>query len=45
MSRLRSVTGSRFEDLLAAVPGALEADTAMYERLKTGKSSRLYALV
>lgn len=45
MSRLRSVAGNRFEDLLAAAPGALEADAEMYERLKAGMSSRLYALI
>lgn len=45
MSRLRSVTGNRFEDLLAAAPGALEADAAMYEQLRAGMSARLYALI
>lgn len=45
MSRLQSVTGNRFEDLLSAAPGALDADTAMYDRLKAGMSSRLYALI
>jgi len=45
MSRLHTVRGSRFEDLLDAAPGALEADTEMYERLRAGLSARLYALI
>lgn len=45
MSRLRSVAGNRFEELLAAAPGALEADSKMAECLKAGISSRLYALI
>ena len=45
MSRLQSVKGNRFEDLLAAAPGALEADREMYERLRAGISARIYALI
>jgi alkylhydroperoxidase family enzyme len=45
MSRLHAVGGNRFEDLLALAPGALEADTEMYQRLEAGISPRLYALI
>ncbi|MBM2805897.1 MAG: alkylhydroperoxidase [Deltaproteobacteria bacterium] len=45
MSRLRVVSGKRIEDLLAAAPGALEADTAMRRLLVEQLTPRLYSLV
>jgi hypothetical protein len=45
MSRLRTVSSKHFEDLLAAAPGALEADTAMRRLLVTQLTPRLYSLI
>jgi alkylhydroperoxidase family enzyme len=45
MSRLRTVSGNRFEDILQAAPGALEADAEMYRQIKTGITQRLYSLI
>lgn len=45
MSRLRNVPGNRFEDILAAAPGALEADREMWHRLRAGISPRVFCLI
>jgi alkylhydroperoxidase family enzyme len=45
MSRLRMVSSERFEDLLTAAPGALEADTAMRRLLVEQLTPRLYSLI
>jgi alkylhydroperoxidase family enzyme len=45
MSRLRMVSSKRFEDLLTAAPGALEADTAMRRLLVEQLTPRLYSLI
>ena len=45
MSRLRTVSGSKFEDILAAAPGALEGDLEMYRQIKAGMSQRLFSLI
>ena len=45
MSRLRMVSSKRFEDLLTAAPGALEADTAMRGLLVEQLTPRLYSLI
>jgi alkylhydroperoxidase family enzyme len=45
MSRLRIVPGRTLEDLLAAAPGALEADSEMRRRLTEGLTPRLYSLI
>jgi len=45
MSRLRTVSGNRFEDILRVAPGALEADTEMYRQIKMGITQRLYSLI
>jgi len=45
MSRLGMVAGKRIEDLLAAAPGALEADTAMRRLLVEQLTPRLYSLI
>jgi alkylhydroperoxidase family enzyme len=45
MSRLRTVSSQRFEDLLSAAPGALEADTAMRGLLRDQLTPRLYSLI
>ena len=45
MSRLRTVSGNRFEDILRAAPGALEADAEMYRQIKAGIPQRLYSLI
>ena len=45
MSRLRMVSGKRIVDLLAAAPGALEADTAMRRLLIEQLTPRLYSLI
>lgn len=45
MSRLRVVAGKRLEDLLAAAPGALEADAAMRRLLVEQLTPRLYGLI
>jgi len=45
MSRLSMVSGTRMEDLLAAAPGALEADTAMRRLLVEQLTPRVYALI
>jgi alkylhydroperoxidase family enzyme len=45
MSRLRSVSGGRLEDLLAAAPGALEADGEMRRQLSGGLAPCLYSLI
>jgi alkylhydroperoxidase family enzyme len=45
MSRLRTVSGGRLEDLLAAAPGALEADGEMRRQLSGGLAPRLYSLI
>jgi alkylhydroperoxidase family enzyme len=45
MSRLRLVPGKILEDLLAAAPGALEADREMRRRLTEALTPRLYSLI
>jgi alkylhydroperoxidase family enzyme len=45
MSRLRMVSSERFEDLLTAAPGALEADTTMRRLLLEQLTPRLYSLI
>ncbi|MGH7825754.1 MAG: hypothetical protein ACREQ7_11345 [Candidatus Binatia bacterium] len=45
MSRLLIVPGRSFEDLLAAAPGALEADLEMRRQLTEGLTPRLYSLI
>lgn len=45
MSRLRMISGTRIEDLLAAAPGALDADTAMRRLLVEQLTPRLYSLI
>ena len=45
MSRLRLVSSQRFEDLLSAAPGALEADAAMRGLLLDQLPPRLYSLI
>ena len=45
MSRLRVVSGKRIEDLLAAAPRALEADTAMRRLLVEQLTPRMYSLI
>ncbi len=45
MSRLRTVSGNKFEDILRAAPGALEADAEMYRQIKAGIPQRLFSLI
>jgi alkylhydroperoxidase family enzyme len=45
MSRLRAVPGNRFDDLLTAAPGALEADHEMRLRIRERLAPRLYSLI
>jgi alkylhydroperoxidase family enzyme len=45
MSRLRTVPGGLLKDLLAAAPGALEADSEMRRQLTGGLPPRLYSLI
>jgi alkylhydroperoxidase family enzyme len=45
MSRLRTVSSNRFEDLLEAAPGALEADTVMRRVLGERLTPRLFSLI
>jgi alkylhydroperoxidase family enzyme len=45
MSRLHMVSSKRFEDLISAAPGALEADAAMRRLLVEQLTSRLYSLI
>lgn len=45
MSRLRMVSGKRFDDLLVAAPDALEADTAMRRLLVKELTPQLYSLI
>lgn len=45
MSRLRTVSGKRLEDLLAAAPDALEADREMRRQIQKGIGARWYALI
>jgi alkylhydroperoxidase family enzyme len=45
MSRLRTVPGRTLEDLLAAAPGALKADSEMRRQLTEGLTPRLYSLI
>lgn len=45
MSRLQMVSGQRFEDLLRAAPGALEADSAMRLLLIEQLTPRLFSLI
>ncbi len=45
MSRLKTVAGKNFENLLAAAPGALEADSEMRRQIQVGLSPRLYSLI
>jgi alkylhydroperoxidase family enzyme len=45
MSRLHMVSGKRFDDLLTAAPGALDADTAMRRLLVEQLTPRLYSLI
>ena len=45
MSRLRTVSGKRLEDLLAAAPDALEADREMRGQIQKGIGTRWYAMI
>jgi alkylhydroperoxidase family enzyme len=45
MSRIRTVSSNRFEDLLSAAPGALEADRVMRRVLVESLTPRLYSLI
>ena len=45
MSRLRTVSSKRLEDLLAAAPDALEADREMRRQIQKGIGARWYALI
>jgi alkylhydroperoxidase family enzyme len=45
MSRLRTVPGKSFDDLLNAAPSALEADNEMRRQIQNGIDSRWYALI
>jgi alkylhydroperoxidase family enzyme len=45
MSRLRTVSGKSFDDLLTTAPGALEADREMRRQIQKGIDSRWYALI
>ena len=45
MSRLRLASGNRLADLLAAAPGAPEADSEMRRRLVEHLTPRLYSLI
>ena len=45
MSRLRTVSGKRLEDLLAAAPDALEADREMRGQIQKGIGARWYAMI
>ncbi|MFQ5683945.1 MAG: hypothetical protein ACE5HC_11815 [Candidatus Binatia bacterium] len=45
MSRLRTVSGNTFEELLRAAPGALDADAELYRQIKCGLTQRLYSLI
>jgi alkylhydroperoxidase family enzyme len=45
MTRLRTVPGKSFDDLLTAAPGALEADREMRRQIQMGINSRWYALI
>jgi alkylhydroperoxidase family enzyme len=45
MTRLRTVPGNSFDDLLNAAPGALEADREMRRQIQKGIDSRWYALI
>lgn len=45
MSRLQTVAGNRFEELLSAAPGALEADSAMRTLLIDQLTPRLFSLI
>ena len=45
MSRLGIVPGRSLEDLLAAAPGALAADSEMRRQLTEGLTPRLYSLI
>lgn len=45
MSRLRTVNSQRFDDLLSAAPGALDADRAMRGLLLDQLTLRLYSLI
>ena len=45
MSRLRTISGKSFDDLLTAAPGALEADNEMRRQIQNGINSRWYSLI
>lgn len=45
MSRLKTVATRSLDDLLAAAPGALDADNKMRNQIHAGLSPRLYALI
>lgn len=45
MSRLRTVSSKRLEDLLAAAPDALEADREMRGQIQKGIGTRWYAMI
>jgi alkylhydroperoxidase family enzyme len=45
MSRLRGVSSASFDDLLAAAPGAVEADSEMRRQIQQGINPRRYALI
>lgn len=45
MSRLHIAPGHSFDDLLAAAPGALEADNEMRRQIQEGINARWYSLI
>jgi alkylhydroperoxidase family enzyme len=45
VSRLRIAPGHNFDDLLAAAPGALEADNEMRRQIQQGINARWYSLI
>ena len=45
MSRLHIAPGHNFDDLLAAAPGALEADNEMRRQIQQGINARWYSLI
>jgi alkylhydroperoxidase family enzyme len=45
VSRLHIAPGHNFDDLLAAAPGALEADSEMRRQIQQGINARWYSLI
>lgn len=45
MSRLKMVPGGSLDDVLAAAPGALEADSEMRRQIRAGLTPRMYAMI